>query len=432
MPTSPRRARALHGLCAALLTAALQAGAAEPFVDDARVGYHLRSFYMDKTNTDGSVNQAWAGGGWLYARSGWWHDTVQLGATYYFSLPLYAPPDEGGTQLLRSGQQPISALGELYARLRHAGQTLTLYRQEIQMGVAAPQGVRANRSDLSYAGKLDNRMVPVTYEAALLGGPIEVHAPQALRYWAGYLWNAKPRDQNGFVSIGQAIGAKDSDAGMALGGLQWSPTEDLRLQAWVNRSDQVLGIAFLDLDYVHRLSGQRYWRLAAQYTRQDSAGGSALTGRSFDTWNGQAYGEFGWSSLKLYGAYSSVADGEQIRTPFSSGPIYTQMVTRSFVRAGESTWLLGINVGLDALVPGLGVWIDYADGRGAIHADTGALLTDERELDLGVVWTFRDKGSLFDGARLRARAAWVEDVDSPGRQRGSDYRIDINWPISLL
>lgn len=237
-------------------------------------------------------------------------------------------------------------LGELYARLRYVKQTLTLFRQEINMGFPAPAGVRSNRSDLSFDGKLDNRVAPITYQAAMLGGPIDVpgREGQTLRYWAGYSWDAKPRDSNEFVSMGEAIGARGSGAGMAMGGLQLSPFKDLWAQAWVHRSNDVLGIVFLDLDYVHRLEDKSYWRLGTQYTKQDSAGGSALTGSRFSTWNWEGYGEYGWQWLKLYGAYSTIADGQQIRTPFSSGPIYTQMVTRGFTRAGEDTLLLGVSV----------------------------------------------------------------------------------------
>jgi len=409
------------------------ADASDPFLRDAKAGYHLRSFYMDKTNPDGSINRAWAGGGWLYARSGYWQDLLQLGATYYFSLPLYAPEGEGGTQLLRPQQESIYVLGELYARLRHADQTLTLYRQEINMGYAPPSGVRSNRSDLSYVGKLDNRMAPITYEAALLGGPIALPASdeQALRYWAGYAWNAKPRDANEFVSMGEAIGAVGSGAGMSIAGLQWSPFKDLWLQGWYHRANDVLGIVFLDLDYVHQLQSQSYWRLATQYTRQDSAGGTGLDGAGFSTWNWEAYTEVGWQWLKLYGAYSTIADTHQIRTPFSSGPIYTQLTTRNFLRAGEDTVMLGASFSLDAMLPGLLLWVEGASGRHAVVAETGAALPDSREIDVGTAWTYREKGSIFDGSRLRLRAAWVYDDTPAGTQRGTDYRIDLNWPISL-
>ena len=100
--------------------------------------------------------------------------------------------------------------------------------------------------------------------------------------------------------------------------MQWSPIKDLWTQAWYHRVDDVLGIAFVDLDYVRRLQDQRYWRLATQYTRQDSAGGSALAGSSFSTWNWQAYAELGWQGLKLCGAFSTRRRSSAIGSGLSS------------------------------------------------------------------------------------------------------------------
>jgi hypothetical protein len=406
----------------------------DPFFQNAQAGYNLRTFSMDRENDNGSLNQAWAGGGWLYARSGFWRDALQLGATYYFSLPLHAPDDTDGTQLLAPGQDSIGVLGELYARLRYEKQTLTLHRQEIDMGYARMAGVRANRSDLGYVGKLDNRMVPVTYQAALLGGPLAEQSPAvgSISYWAGYVWDAKPRDSSQFIPMGQAIGAKGSDAGMSMAGLQWSPMKDLWAQAWYHQVNDVLAIGFADLDYVGRLSGQSYWRLATQYTRQTSAGGTALAGKSFSTWNWEAYGEFGWQRLTAYGAYSKIGQAQQIRTPFSSGPIYTQMLTRNFTQAGEETFVLGGAVKLDSLASGLSLTLDAANGRRAVNPASGAAVPDEREVDFGILWTYREKGSMFDGVRARLRKGWVYDQAPTGTQRGTDLRLDLNWPIRFL
>lgn len=68
----------------------------------------------------------------------------------------------------------------------------------------------------------------------------------------------------------------------------------------------------------------------------------------------------------------------------------------------------------------------------AVVADTGAALPDEREVDIGVSWTFREKGSTFDGSRLRIRAAWVYDDADSGTQCGTADRIDVNGPITFL
>src|SRR6476620_5087817 len=104
---------------------------------DAVAGFNARTFYMDVEDKSKPPNttekEAWAIGGKLFGRTGYWNKTVQLGASYYLSAPLHAPDDKDGTGLLAPGQQTISVLGELYARLKYESNTLTLGRQEIDM-----------------------------------------------------------------------------------------------------------------------------------------------------------------------------------------------------------------------------------------------------------------------------------------------------------
>src|SRR5262245_9894030 len=64
-----------------------------PFLRDMSVSLHLRSFYFNRLNSDGTQNEAWALGGWLAYRSGWLWDTFAVGAVGYTSQPLYAPAD---------------------------------------------------------------------------------------------------------------------------------------------------------------------------------------------------------------------------------------------------------------------------------------------------------------------------------------------------
>ena len=180
-------------------------------------------------------------------------------------------------------------LGELYGRLKYQDSALTLGRQEIDMGNPRASGVRGNRSDLTYVGKLDNRMVPVTYQAVLLGGRVG----GSLNYYAGWINKAKLRDSEHFSPLGSAIGAKGSDSPMWTGGLQFAPVKDLWIQGWYHQVRDVIRIAFLDADHVTRLSDKRYLRVAGQYTDQRSDGANALTGQSFSTQNVQAYVEYG-------------------------------------------------------------------------------------------------------------------------------------------
>jgi len=411
---------------------------ADPFFKDAVVGFNARTFYMgveDRSKPPNTMErEAWAFGGKLFGRTGYWNKTVQLGASYYLAAPLHAPEDKEGTNLLGPGQSTISVLGELYARLKQGNNTLTLGRQEIDMAYQRASGVRGNRGDVTYVGRQDNRMVPITYEAALFAGQ---HAfggeyGDSLNYYLGWINKAKPRNLEEFNHVGEVIGAKNSGSDMWMGGLQFAPIKDFWVQGWYHVAKDVLRIGYLDADYVLRLADKSYLRLAGQYTDQRSDGSNALTGQSFATKNAQAYAEYGNEWLTLYSAYSRTGSGADIRFPFSSGPVFTYQVTRTFVRAHETAWLLGIGSDFGTWVPGLSGWFDVTRGKDAITPTIGAKLADEIEYDVGLVYTLKQKGSFFDNLRTRVRCGWVTDQTSIGDKHSTDLRIDINLPINLL
>jgi outer membrane porin, OprD family len=420
------------GLGATLAASAQSTASADPFMKDAVAGFNARTFYMDIEDNSkppaSTQKQAWAFGGKLFGRTGYWNDMVQFGASYYLAAPLDAPDDKDGTGLLAPGQKTISVLGELYARLKYEKQTLTLGRQEIDMGYKRASGVRGNRSDATYLGKQDNRMVPITYEAALLGGPLS----DSLNYYAGWVNKAKPRNSEEFSSVGSVIGAKGSDSAMWMGGVQFAPMKDVWVQGWYHVVSDVMRISFVDADYVYRLSKESHLRFAAQYTDQRSEGSNALTGKAFSTSNAQAYGEYGMNWLTVYGAYSRTGSGADLRLPFTSGPIYTQQVTRTFIRAHETAWQLGVGADLATWAPGVTAFVDVTSGKDAINANTGAKLADQLEYDAGAVWTLKQKGSYLDGLRARVRYGWVTDKTQVGDKKSTDLRIDVNLPINLL
>ena len=422
---------ALATLCMPAWVAA-QSNLPEPFLRDATAGINARTFYMDVNDRSKppavSEREAWAIGGKLWGLTGWWNDRLQLGASYYLSAPLYAPEDKDGTELLEPGQKAISVIGEAFVRLKFDNARFTGGRQEIDMSYPRAAHVRLNRSDATYVGKQDSRMVPITYEAVLLNGQVE----NTLNYYLGWVSRVKPRNLSEFQSVGATIGAKGSEADMWYGGVQVTPTKDFWLQGWYYLSPDVLRIGWLDGDYVLRLPQNTYLRFAAQYTDQRSDGANQLIGRSFSTSNAQGYAEYGVDIWTIYGAYSRTGSGSDIRIPFTSGPIYTRQIVRTFVRAHETAWQLGVAVELQAVLAGLSGFLDWTRGTGAINAATGAGLADATEYDVGVVWTYKSKGSSLDGLRTRIRCGWVIDNTSLGGQRTTDFRIDANLPINLL
>jgi hypothetical protein len=102
------------------------------------------------------------------------------------------------------------------------------------------------------------------------------------------------------------------------------------------------------------------------------------------------------------------------------------------VRAHERATQLGVGLNFSAWAPGVSAYFDWTRGTDAINATTGARLADETEYNVGALWTYRSKGSFFDGLRSRIRYAWVIDNTALGDQRTTDLRIDVNLPISLL
>src|SRR5262249_57859114 len=90
-----------------------------PFLADTDFHLHFRSYYLNRIQPSGTVNEAEAFGGWASYRSGWLLDTFAMGATFYGSAPLYAPEDRDGTLLLQTGQKGYYVPGQAWGPLRY-------------------------------------------------------------------------------------------------------------------------------------------------------------------------------------------------------------------------------------------------------------------------------------------------------------------------
>jgi hypothetical protein len=124
------------------------------FLRDSTLTLHLRTFYFDGTQTRGTENEAWAGGGWLGYRSGWLLDMLAIGATLYGSAPFYAPADKDGT-LLRARARATTCW------VKRGGRPIR--------GYAPPEGLPAARRP-GYINPSDIRMTPYTFEGVTVGG----------------------------------------------------------------------------------------------------------------------------------------------------------------------------------------------------------------------------------------------------------------------
>src|SRR5262245_56952030 len=208
-----------------------------PFLRDADLTLHLRTYYFNRTKPDDTVNEALAFGGWIGVKSGWLLDTFAMGATFYGSAPLYAPDDKDGTLLLQPGQKGYYVPGEAWGALRYEDYAiLTGYRQKVEQTYINPQ---------------DNRMTPNTFQGVTLGGKV-----LGVQYLGGYLWQIKPRNSDQFISMAQQAGAREeTNDGVGLFGVRLTPLEGLRIDVSNQYGVNTFNTFYAEGDYLQPLSG---------------------------------------------------------------------------------------------------------------------------------------------------------------------------------
>src|SRR4029434_5471000 len=191
---------------------------------DTKFEFNFRTFYLDRSQFSGAESQAWAIGGWLGVKTGYFLDHIAFGATVYTSNPIYAPDDRDGTLLLAPGQNGYTVLGEFYAELR------------IVKDVGITFGAKGY--DTPFINRNDTRMTPNTFEAIVLQGrtelgtsssddnvtadgigqskdaksvavpsPSPTPAPASIKYGLGYFYQIKERNGTHFISMAEDAGA---------------------------------------------------------------------------------------------------------------------------------------------------------------------------------------------------------------------------------
>src|SRR4029079_3825610 len=127
---------------------------------DTKFEVNLRTFYFDRNQFNGSEAQAWAIGGWVGVKTGYFLDHVAFGTTLYTSQPIYAPSDRSGSLLLLPNQDGYTVLGEFYMDVR------------IFDGLNVNVGARGY--DTPFINRNDTRMTPNTFEAIVLQGRVKL------------------------------------------------------------------------------------------------------------------------------------------------------------------------------------------------------------------------------------------------------------------
>jgi len=365
----------------------------------------LRTYYLDQENTSGVPSGAWALGGWAGLRSPWWGDLFQVGIVGYTSQKLYGPDDMSGTKLLAPGQEPIAALGEAFAAVRIAGQTITAYRQLINRPFINPQ---------------DTRMVPNTFEAYTLTGSWD-----QLFYTGGYVTKMKVRDSESFRWMSNVAGGTGNQEGAIYAGGTWNFATNGYVRVDEVYSTDVLNIFYTDVKYPIAIDDKTSLTLGAQYYPQTSVG-DAQTG-SFSTFGLglQAAVSYGPVSGQLY--YTQTGRGATTQSPYGDHPSYLNIMVFSFNTAGERALGIGGNVDFSDLgVPGLKASAIYATGRDQIDSQTGAPIGNQTETDFRLDYAFA-KGTFLEGLVATFRYAWTHQDGTP--QNGTQLRAYLNYAV---
>jgi hypothetical protein len=405
---------------------------------DTKFEFNLRSFYFDRSDFSGAEKQAWAIGGWLGVKTGYFLDHIAFGATVYTSNPIYAPDDRDGTLLLAPGQNGYTILGEFYTELRIVK----------DVGIT----VGAKGYDTPFINRNDTRMTPNTFEAIVFQGRTkldgssdgastptdgmslskdgkEVAVPSptpaedvaSIKYGAGYFYAIKARNDSEFVSMAQAAGA-DIQHGVWSAGALYEKGK-FNIGAIEYYCDDVINIAYAQTGFELPLATDWRLRFAGQYVDQGSVGENLLQGHSF---SGHQFGvkvELPIKKALFTAAFTQTWGNTTMQNPWSGYPGYTSVQVQDFDRAGEGAFLL--RAGCDF------PWVDglsaYALAVFGTQPDQAGQYR-QNEFDFNLQWG-PQKGVL-EGLSLRLRYAVVQQFGG-NVDNLTDFRAICNYVIKF-
>jgi hypothetical protein len=405
---------------------------------DTKFEFNLRSFYFDRSDFNGSEKQAWAIGGWLGMKTGYFLDHIAFGTTLYTSNPIYAPDDRDGTLLLAPGQNGYTVLGEFYAELRIVK----------DVGIT----VGAKGYDTPFINRNDTRMTPNTFEAIVLQGrtelgksssdaavtddgvglskdakevavpsPTPAQEVASIKYGLGYFYKIKERNDSVFVSMSEDAGA-DVERGVWAAGALYEKGK-FSIGAIEYFSEDIINIAYAESKLEVPLADDWKLKFAGQYVDQGSVGDNALQGHSF---SGHQFGvkvDLPIRNALFTAAFTHAWGTANLQNPWSGYPGYTSVQVQDFNRAGEGAFLL--RAGYDF------PWVDGLSAYALAVFGTDPDLAGQfrqNEFDFNLQWG--PKKGVLEGLSLRLRYAVVQQFGGDVNNL-TDFRAIFNYVIKF-
>jgi hypothetical protein len=377
-----------------------------PFLAEMELEARYRTYFLDKNRPSDVRSEAWAMGGSVYFRSGWFEDFFAVEVEGFTSQPIHAPDDRGGTLLLKPVQNGYSVLGIANGKLRHMGLELTGFRQYFE---------------LPYFNRNDSRMTPNTFESVTLTKP-----EGELRFTTGYTWKVKLRNSDEFISMTEAIGL-ERDKGLAHGGAIWEPSEDFHVGALAGAISDVFAGIYSEIGVERDLTKKLQARFDGQFSYQWDVGDDLLGEQVDDTWilGLRAAASYQNAVIRI-GASVTGPDGS-ILNAYGTNPSYVDLMQRSFNRPDEKSLLASVSFDFSRFgVSGLSVIVNFVAGfDGKL---TGGGRADAQETD--VTLDYRVTKGRLANFWLRARGSWLHD--DAGDRDGTDFRVILRYDFPVL
>jgi hypothetical protein len=364
--------------------------------------FDFRTFDYRNRNPDDSKNEAWAAGGQLAIETGKWHDWIGLKVSLFTSQKLRAPDSKGGTGVLQPDQNSITVFGEAYVDLSFGAFDGRMYRQGM---------------DLPYINRDDNRMLPNTHEAFLIG-----RRGTGRDFTLGHITRMKQKDADNFSPLSDVAGVNNKERGVSIAGIGWQLSPEWHLGGVIEYGWDLFNTSYAEIGWDRR--NDDGWRVSAglQFSDQRSVGDELLGDYDASAWGLQA--NVGRGDINLKATASSYDDSATIGRPFGGTPNFSAMVIEKFDDAGQES----VGLHLTAKLAGIGLpsWsgkIAAVHGWDAVDPSTGESLPDQTEYDLGV--DYKPATGFLSGLWFRLQYVYIDFDD--GYRHSS--RLIVNYPI---
>lgn len=336
---------------------------------EGKAGGNIRTVYVTQNNTSAIDTETTAIGGILKYETAV-RNNLKLGIGAYVSQKIgYASGrgDHLNYDLLSVENDSFAYIGEAYIDYTASDVTLRLGRQSM---------------DSPFADTDDIRMVPNSFESGMAtysGIDKRTLVGGYIKRWAGY---DSGDDISAFKKLDAdyETGTRGESKGAVVVGIMDESIENLALQGWFYRVDQVADLYYADGTYAIPFSERVGLEVSAQYARFDEKVDSGIDGNVYG-----AGARFNAGAVSFGAAYNCGNNGEG-KTPtngFGGGPYMTSM---------EEITIEGMN---DAKAYQLSVDMDMAEAGiegGSISVMFGDFKSTPMELrvkEVDVIATYR-------------------------------------------